>query len=306
MSVQFKITRRALLAGLPAVALAGGQNRGLQLSNTKGEKVAFAFGNTPLFEYRYGKSLPKPYVHPLYAPNQAVLTLDSPPDHKHHRALMIGWTEVNGYDFWGEPKSTPGPHGFTMHQKFERMREKSGELTAVNHWVAGGRILLVERRTLRAHPPGTDTLALDWESELKTGGSEVTLKAHKNGFDGLGIRFVHKMDGGKALNSEGTNTIEQANGQAARWCAYCGELESGGPGGAAIFDHPSNPRHPNPFYVMKSRFGFLSVAPTFRDPFRVAARQSLRLRYLVVAFLGEPDKAKLDSLYTAWASERRR
>lgn len=302
MNAQFNLSRRTLLMGLPA-ALAVGRDRALRLSDTKDEKVAFASGTTPLCEYRYGKDLPKPYVHPVYAPNQAVLSLDSPPDHKHHRGLMLGWTDVNGFDFWGEPKSTPGPHGFIAHQKFERMREKSGELTAVNHWVADDRVLLVERRTLIAHPPA-DTLTLDWESELEAAGGAVTLKAHKLHFDGLGIRFIHKMDGGKTLNSVGTNAFEQASGQAARWCAYSGELESGGPGGAAIFDHPSNPRHPSPFFVIKSPFGYLSAAPTFYDPLRMVPRHPLRLRYRVVTFVGEPDQAKLDSLYAAWASGR--
>ena len=111
------------------------------------------------------------------------------------------------------------------------------------------------------------------------------------------------MDGGQVLSSEGADTIEQANGQAARWCAYWGELEEGGPGGVAIFDHPSNPRHPNPFFVMKRKFGYLSAAPTFRDPLRVASGGALRLRYRVLAFMGTPGKTRLDSLYGSWVSE---
>jgi hypothetical protein len=101
-----KPTRRAVLAAAPGFVLAAGQGV---------ETVAIASGGKPLFEYRYGKELPKPYVHPLFAPDGSALTLESPPDHKHHRGLMIGWTIVNGFDFWGEPGSTPGPHGFIVH-----------------------------------------------------------------------------------------------------------------------------------------------------------------------------------------------
>ena len=154
MSTRFKLSRRALLAGFPAAALAAGRETRLRVSDKKGEKVAFTSGDRPLFEYRYASNLPKPYVHPLFAPNGSVMTLDSPSDHKHHRALMFGWSDVNGSDFWGEPGTTPGPHGFTVHQKFEKTRERSGELTELNHWRAGDRILLIEHRTLRAHPPG--------------------------------------------------------------------------------------------------------------------------------------------------------
>jgi len=294
-----RINRRALLAGVPYTLL-GKANRGLRITQMDGERAVFAFGDIPLLEYRYAGRLPKPYVHPFYAPNGAALTLDSPFDHKHHRGVMIGWTDINGYDFWGEPESTRGPHGVVAHKRVESVR--GGELTAIEHWEAGGQLLLVERRTLRAHAPGKEIRTLDWESELRPGRLAVTLKAHKLQFDGLGIRFARKMDGGETLNSEGTRLLKQVNGQPAFWCAYCGEWESGGAGSVAIFDHPSNPRHPTPFFVMNQPFGYLSAAPTFHAPLALSPGQMLSFRYRVVALTGRPNKARLDRLYQAWKS----
>jgi putative ABC transport system permease protein len=39
-------------------------------------------------------------------------------DHVHHRGLMVAWSAVNGYDFWGEVN--PAPHGQIVHQRFLR------------------------------------------------------------------------------------------------------------------------------------------------------------------------------------------
>ena len=71
-----RISRRALLAGAPWV-ISGVPDDGLRIDDDVSSGIAaFRFGGTPLFDYRYGKHLPKPYIHPFHAPNGAVLTLE--------------------------------------------------------------------------------------------------------------------------------------------------------------------------------------------------------------------------------------
>jgi len=106
------------------------------------------------------------------------------------------------------------------------------------------------------------------------------------------------MDGGSVLNSNGTSTIEKANGEPARWCAYSGNMA-----GVAMFDHRGNPRHPNAFFVMNKAFGYMSAAPTFRAPFELAANQSIRFRWGVLAFSGEPKSEALDRRFQKWSKE---
>jgi hypothetical protein len=291
-------TRRSFLAAASGsvAALAGAKPR---LEDTKGEKVAFVQGGRPLFVYRYSSACPKTYVHPFYLPDGAPITLDSPADHVHHRGVMLAWSEVNGFDFWGE--TNPGRHGLIVHQRFERMENKpSPLLTSVEHWVAEGRVLLVEHRTVSAPAISEDAVWLEWRSELEAADAPVTLSAKDHVYNGLGMRFTGSMDGGGVLNARGTSEIDKANGEQAAWCAYHGRSEKGGIAGAAIFDHPSNPRHPSPFFVMSKPFGYLSAAPTFREPFDLRHGRPLRLRYAVVSFLGEADPTKLDRWYRLW------
>ncbi|MBL8227570.1 MAG: PmoA family protein [Bryobacterales bacterium] len=74
--------------------------------------------------------------------------------------------------------------------------------------------------------------------------------------------------------------------------------------GVAFFDHPGNQRHPNPFFVMNKAFGYMSAAPTFYQPFDLAAGQSIRFRWGVLAFAGEPRKELFDRKFRSWKESR--
>ena len=286
------LSRREFLC---AAGFAATQDR-LRLTDTPGEKVAVTAGGATLCEYRYSAARPKPYIHPLCVPGGRPITLDAPKDHVHHRGLMAAWSEVNGIDFWGEVN--PARHGQIVHQRFERLRQgKRIEIVALNHWIAEGKLLLVERRTVRAPAPLPEGVWLDWITEFKAI-EPVKLAAGQHVYNGLGIRLTREMDGGEVRNANGAATIEKANGDAAAWCAY----HTAG-AGVALFDHPRNPRHPNPFFVMNKPFGYLSAAPTFRGAFDLAVNQTLRFRWGVLAFTGASDPEALQRRFNRWTQE---
>jgi hypothetical protein len=110
------------------------------------------------------------------------------------------------------------------------------------------------------------------------------------------------MAGGSVLNANGTTDPKQAQGEPARWCAFYGTCARDSEGGAAIFDHPQNPRHPTPFAVYSTNvMGYISAAPTFTQPkLTIPAGGVLRFRYGVAGFLGRADRASLDALFQEW------
>lgn len=264
----------------------------------KSSQVRFHSGSRPLFTYTYSPRRPKPYVHPLYAPDGAPVTQDGPPDHVHHRGLMLAWSAVDGIDFWGE--TNPARHGSLVHVRFEKRSTTS--LTSLINWNAEGRLLLVESRTITAprQPPGLTLL--DWDSTLRAPAG-VLLGTGGHVYNGLGIRVAQSMDLGDVLNSNGASTIKQANGEPARWCAYSGKL---GPGlaGIAFFDHRANPRHPSPFFVMNDKFGYMSAAPTFHEDIRLAKGQQIRFRWRVAVWQGEKSRDEIGRMYNAWQGGR--
>lgn len=267
----------------------------VRTDHVKGEKISFHDGSRLLFEYRYSSGAPKTYVHPFCAPDGNI-TLDSPADHVHHRGIMLAWSDVNGYDFWGE--QNPGKHGQIVLRKFEALR--TDRLVSIEDWVADGQTMLTERRTIVAPSVTKDATWLDWTSELRAVSGPVVLSAAEHVYNGLGIRFKHELDGGSVLNSKGTTGIEKTNGDDADWCAYSATVASG-VAGAVIFNHPSNPRRPIPYFVMNKPFGYISAAPTFREPFRIEKGGSLRLRFGVAAFNGEPAVERMNRMFQQWA-----
>lgn len=266
----------------------------LRVEETPGGHISIRHGQVRLLAYRYAKDRPKTYVHPLCLPDGTPVTRDGPADHIHHRGLMVAWSEVNGFDFWGE--DNPAPHGQILHGGIERTSGgTTAEIVARTRWVAGGELLLTERRTIRVTLADGGTW-VDWITELRAAGKPVDLAAGSHVYNGLGVRVPAEMDGGRVVNSRGTATIEQANGEAAQWCAY------GGAGlGVAMFDHPANPRHPNAFFVMNRAFGYMSAAPTFRAPFRIEPGAGIRFHWGVFAFRGEPARALLDARFRQWS-----
>lgn len=292
------LNRRSYLLLSVAAVTPGALSRKLFAKDDESSEVRFLSGTRPLFTYRYSTDRPKPYVHPLYAPDGTAVTEDGPRDHVHHRGLMLAWSGVDGIDFWGE--TNPARHGSLVHVKFEKMSKSS--LTSLIHWNAEGRLLLVESRRISAPKQPPDLTVLDWESTLMAP-EKVQLGTAGHVYNGLGVRVAESMDLGEVLNSNGTNTIEKANGEPANWCVYSGKLGAG-TASIAIFDHPTNPRHPTPYFVMNDKFGYLSAAPTFREDIFLAKGQQIRFRWRVVVWQGVKRREEVDQMYKAWEGGR--
>jgi hypothetical protein len=124
------------------------------------------------------------------------------------------------------------------------------------------------------------------------------------------IRAAHDLTpwgGGRLRSSDRQEGEQQTFGKPARWCAFYGPRPQarGEPvEGIALMDHPANPWPDCPWFTRD--YGFMS--PTafnwIEHPWRLAAGQSVRLRYRVVAFAGTPDDAGLDQLHREWAGTR--
>jgi hypothetical protein len=212
---------------------------------------------------------------------------------------MIGWSDIGGFDFWAE--SPPERCGRQI-QKDIQTTGRSG-LTARLEWTAEGRCRLRERRLIRVEALAPDAIAIDWTSEFRGDSGDIKLTAHKLGFDGLGLRFARSMDGGEVLNSRGETTFERVSGQPARWCAYTGLVDSGRQATAVMFSHPGNPRHPEPFFAMNQKFGYLSAAPTFYSPLTAPVKGLLRLSYALAVFDGRPEARRIESAFQNWTKK---
>ncbi len=195
-----------------------------------------------------------------------------------------------------------------------------GTIDATFDWRdPGGKVLLTETRKMIFYGQ-PKTRMIDFDITL-TAREKVTFGDTKEGTFALrlasGLEEPHSgapaqpARTGHIVDSQGREAEKQVWGKRADWVDYYGVVE-GEPLGIAIFDHPSNPRHPTYWHVRryvlfaanifglrdfendKSKNGSLTLAPG----------ETLRFRYRVVIHPGDVRSAHIGRLYQDYSGGR--
>ncbi|MCU0916218.1 MAG: PmoA family protein [Planctomycetes bacterium] len=267
--------QRELFARMVAQAQSGGAAPaagGVKL--TQGDGKVTVEINGKLFTEYCTKDVIRPYFYPVIGPTGEPVIRhwplqDGPAnedhDHPHHKSLWFTHGAINGVDFWSDGK------GKIVHDKFLEVSSgpKAGVIKAQNKYVApDGKVVCTDTRTHRFQNDPGGTL-MDWEITLHASNGPVTFGDTKEG--SMAIRLTPTMQPvpsramkakgeaaqGHIVNSEGL-TDGQTWGKRATWVDYYGPVK-GEIVGVAIFDHPSNPRHPTWWHVRD--YGLFAVNP---------------------------------------------
>jgi Methane oxygenase PmoA len=279
--------------------------------------------NGRLFTEYHFNDAAKPYCYPLIGPGGVGMTRDWPMqdtpgeehDHPHHRGFWFGHGGVNGNDLWTEREKT----GKILHEKFTELKSgnESGTIKSRNTWVAvDGKILCTDERTLRFYNLGDAPVrAFDFEIIIYASRGDVLLGDTKEGL--AGIRIAESMrltkptlkgekprpGNGRIVNSNGVRDAE-AWGKHADWVDYCGPV-NGKVVGIAMFDHPSNLRHPTGWHARD--YGFLAANPFAAHDFEkqpegagdytIPAGKSLTFRYRIYLHEGDEKQGRVAERY---------
>lgn len=320
LSSQFSLIVLALIANAtaPCGRIGAAEPAAFQLI-TGPAGVKFRSDGRTMLDYCPTASPLKPYVRELYTPGGVQILRDSPPDHKHHHGLMFALA-VDGVNFW-EQAATAGsetPRGPSNDFETATAPFLDASCTRIRQtldWTdAQGKKLLVERREIGyVAPQGTAPVTLVlWNSELSPADGLAAVKLSGHAYYGLGMRFLKSMDtGGRLFNaSKQPGDLVGDTGQrlvTAKWCAYTAKAE-GRPVTAAIFDHPSNPRHPNKMFTMISppcSFAYLAATlGLWKEPLVLKAGAKLKLSYAVAVWDGETPAEQVESLYEKWSKAK--
>ena len=289
----------------------------VRLEVTK-DACVFSSSGGMLAEYCPNPSPFKPYLKRLFTPGGVQILRDSPPDHKHHHALMFA-VGVNGVNFWEELAAAGKQSPRDGHRERSRVLlggAWSGYSQDIDWIDANGKKILVEKRTVGIVAPhgSKPATVVTWTSELSPADGLASVTLGGNHYYGLGMRFVASMDGhppagrGRFFNSSG-RPGEVVRGSErlvpAKWCAYTAKAE-GKPVTVALFDHPSNQRHPNEFFTMGQPFAYLSATLNlWKKPLILKAGESLKLKYAVALWDGEATPERIESLYEDFGAAKR-
>ena len=321
---------RALLLGLLACTPA--MHAETVAVERDGDKIAVEIGGQPFTNFYFGADAPKPYLHPLRAPDGTVVTRSYPmdevageqTDHPHHRGVWFSHGEVNGFDFWANEVSQRerGRKGTIALNKIEAVESGAnrGLIRASFNWLdTSGKALLAESRSMTFERIGQDNV-VSFDITLTALVDSVHFGDTKEGT--FAVRMATELEEqhlrakgiartGKITNADGKSTEANTWGKRSPWVDYAGTLQ-GKPMGVAIFDHPSNPKFPTYWHVRG--YGLFAAnifgehdfhADESRDgSITLANGKTLRFRYRVVVHPGRTADANIESKYKAWSRPR--
>ena len=274
-------------------------------------------------EYIY-EGHPKPFLYPVKGPYGMGLTRDFPMnpdvegdahDHDHHKSLWFAQDKVNGVRFWAEEGRIVQDELISVSDG-----ETEASFTAKNKWLnPDGKPVCTDTRTISftTLPEGR---VIDWKitlhashGDLKIGDTKegtMAIRTHPNlrltNDSGRGVTTAN----GKAFNSQGTRGRELW-GQRASWVDYWGKIKDKTVG-VAIFDHPTNPRHPTWWHarhyglIAANPFGlhYFEDMPAGAGDMKIPEGESVTFRYRFVFHKGDFEEADVAKLYRDYAAGR--
>ncbi|WP_160716593.1 PmoA family protein [Chitinophaga solisilvae] len=248
------------------------------------------------------------FIHPLWAPNGAVLTSIFPnAGHRHHMGIWNPWThtlfEGRETDFWNVQKKQGKVRfvrledvvsggawcGFTARQEHVAFLKDGKE-----------KIALQEAWLVRAYPAYYNGARREWDftSRFRCAESEVTLLQYRYG-GGFGLRATPSFTAqtSQVLTSEG-KTRKDADSTRARWVKITGATPQG-TAGMLIMSAPENYDSPEPLRVwpenMEGGELMFNFTPTRNKSWQLTNGNVYTLSYRVMVFSGDltPEEAEL-------------
>jgi hypothetical protein len=243
-------------------------------------------------------------------------------DHIHHRSFWFTHGDVNGVDFWLEPRRPDQPHGVIEHQEFTKLEAEGAKAVVAtkNVWKNGatGEKVCEDEQQFVFGSDGTNRW-VDYTITLKATDGDVTFGDTKEGTFGVRVAGTMKVEeklGGRIVNSEGSvsrvgsdgKVVDETWAKAADWVDYTGPVD-GETVGVAIFSHPQNFRHPPRWHVRT--YGLFTVNPFGKkdfpetgDPqqgeYTIPSGESLTLRYCVYFHPQATESADIPAAYQAY------
>ena len=269
----------------------------------KGTPILFYQTKAKSLEGKFEKAN---YVHPLYSLDGQVLTEDFPADHPHHHGIFWAWHQILHHgveigDVWTSKN-------ISWEVTQTKIRERSASVTLHNEvvWKAtlpgkGELAMVDEKATITVYASMHDYRVIDFEILLKArvDGLEIGGPSDPKGYGGFSWRINLPADI-RFLNKDTVVQAQTLAVEAGPWLDFYGSLE--GPdketSGIAVFSHPSNPGHPQP-WILRREKSMQNLAYPGKDPV-VLPRSGLRLQYRIVIHSNHIDLEALEKLYRAY------
>ena len=287
------------------------------------DRIRVLLGGELFAEYLM-RGYSRPLVYPIVGPYGFGMTRNFPMkkdvpgeshDHPHQKSMFFGFGSVNGVNFFAESRDS----GKIVHDKLLKITDGGGRgcIGTSNKWVtADGGIVCTDTRRLTFHTVH-GVRAIDWEITIHASSGDVKFKDDKHGSMAIRTHPNLQLDNapdqgvttanGQAINSEGVSG-KSVFGKRAKWIDYWGKID-GKTVGIAIFDHPSNPRHPTWWmargygYIAADPFGGHAIGgePPGTGDMTIKSGNQVTFHYRYLFHEGDPKQARIAEQYSRYA-----
>lgn len=280
-----------------------------------------------LFTELHYNTFAKPILWPLNGPGGVRMTRDWPmkkdtpgedQDHPHHKSLWFNHGNVNGVDFWKEADDA-GTIVTTAVPRAEVDAPDRVVIEVRNEWKAPeGRTICSDTTVIRLGRVYATFLEqpahfVEYQITVAATAGEVVFGDTKEGTMAirtrpeLNVERKNPLAAGTSRNSEGL-TGAALWGQRAAWVDYQAPID-GRTFGIAIFDHPSNLRHPTTWHARD--YGLVAANPfglhdfSKKNPKRagnhvIPAGGTQSWKYGFLLYAGALTAEQVDTLWQNW------
>ncbi|WP_413431132.1 PmoA family protein [Crateriforma spongiae] len=263
-----------------------------------------------VWKFCWGSDASKPYFHPI-AVGGRTLTWNQPADHIWHHGLWFSWKYINGVNYWELDRESGLPAGRTAWESpdVETHNDGSATIRMQLRYQQGDALVtvLTEDRKIHVSAPSADgSFTIDWQSTFRAT-IDVTLdrtppQKNYGGYAGLSVRFAKDLTNRNAIGVAGPLKFDDGNRHRGHGKAvdYQGTID-GTAVGLAVLDHPDNPRHPTPWYIVRSgQMGYINASLLHDSPLKMKKGEHLTFRYRLIAHLENWTDGQLRAACDQW------
>ncbi len=251
------------------------------------------------------------FIHPLYAPNEAILTAIQPADHYHHYGIWNPWTKTNflgeEIDFWNLAKGqgtiiNNGVSDINKGNILASIKAKHKHITWPETEKSKEAITELQEMILYNRTDGKFLIQLN---STMIPQESIILQEYRYGGFGYRATEYWTNENSKVFTSEGLDRKE-ADGQPARWCVVVGDTPQG-KAGILFMGHPDNFNFPEPLRVWpvdaNNNRGdvFINFSPTRNKDWQLEKGKNYMLKYRMLIFEGDLSATEAENIWNDFA-----
>jgi hypothetical protein len=270
-----------------------------------GSKINVTIGNKFFTSYIISEDEKYPFFYPVNGPvSGGSVTSMRNSEYPHHSSLFFGCDLVNGGNYWQEGLE----RGRIISVNAEIIKQGGDTVLITDEciWSRPGAISPVkDTRKIIITSPSATVSQIDVEINMEMLIDVTIKKTNHSLFSARMAADLSVKNGGTMINAEGGKSEKDTFGKNSPWIDFYGK-RGDTTEGLAIFQHPSNPWYPSPWFTRD--YGFMSPTPMYwpENGTDIIMKKGtvLNLRYRVLVHAGDHNQAKIAEAFEKYKNEK--